>query len=69
MFNQLQFDSSERVVQPQFQGLRTCGARQQNSIIGGGDVVHTNPYATLEQIVSTFMNTLSHKEQILTKAV
>ena len=68
--NQLQFDSSGRVVRPQLnQGLRSRGARQQNPNIGGGDVVHTNPYAALEQVVSTFMNTLAHKEQVLTKGV
>ena len=68
--NQLQFDSSRRVVQPQLnQGLRTRGARQQNPNICGGDVVHTHPYAALEQVVSTFMNTLAHKEQVLTKGV
>ena len=68
--NQLQFDSSGRVVRPQFnQGLRSRGARKQNPIIGEGDVVHKNPYAALEQVVSTFMNTLAHKEQVLTKGV
>ena len=70
MSKQLQFDSSGRVVRPQLnQGLRSRGARQQNPNIGGEDVVHTNPYAALEQVVSTFMNTLAHKEQVLTKGV
>ena len=43
--------------------------RKQNPIIGEGDVVHKNPYAALEQAVSTFMNTLAYKEQVLTKGV
>ena len=68
--NQLQFDSSRRVVRPQFnQGLCSHGTRKKNPIISGGDVVHTNPYATLEQGVSTFINTLAYKEQVLTKDV
>ena len=70
MCKQLQFNSSASAVWPQFkQGLCTCGARQQNSIIGGQYAIHTNPYATLEQVVSTFMITLAHKQQILTKDV
>ena len=57
-------------MRPQFnQGLRSRRARKQNPIIGEGDVVHKNPYATLQQVVSTFMNTLAHKEQVLTKCV
>ena len=57
-------------MRPQLnQGLHSRGGRQQNPIIGGGDIVHTNPYADLEQVVSTFMNTLAHKEQVLTKGV
>ena len=44
------------------QGLHTHGTREQNSMIGGGDVVHENPDADLEQVVSTFMHTLAHKE-------
>ena len=68
--NQLQFDSSGRVVRPQFnQRLHSRRARKQNPIIGEGDVVHTNPYAALEQVVRTFMNTLAHKERVLTKGV
>ena len=68
--NQLQFDSLGRVVRPQLnQGLRSRGARQQNPNIGGGDVVHENPDADLEQVVSTFMHTLAHKEQVLNKVV
>ena len=49
------------------QGRCTRGARQQNSMIGGGDVVHTNPYATLQQAYTTFMLALGHKKQVLTK--
>ena len=45
------------------------GAKQRNSIIGGYHAIQTNPYATLEQVVSTFMNILSHKEQILTNTI
>ena len=57
-------------MRPQLnQGLRSRGPRQQNPNIVGGDVVHTNPYAALEKVVSTFMNTLAHKEQVLTKGV
>ena len=50
------------MVQPQFnQELRTSLARQQNSIIGRKNEVHTNPYLSLEEVVSTFINTLAHK--------
>ena len=55
------------MLQPQFnQELRTSAARQQNSIIGRHNAIHTNPYLSLEKVVSTFMNTLAHKDQILT---
>ena len=55
-------------MQPQSnQGLCTVQARQQNSMIGGGDVLHTNPYATLQQAYTTFMLALAHKKQVLTK--
>ena len=58
--NQLQFDSSGRVVQPQFnQELCSHGARQQNPIIGGGDVVHANHYEILEQGINVFMHMLA----------
>ena len=58
------------MVQPQFnQGFCTHGPRRQISVSNGGDVVHTNPYAALEQVVRTFMNTLAHKERVLTKGV
>ena len=41
------------VVQSQFnQGCHTHGARQQNSMISGGDVVHINHYVVLEQAIS-----------------
>ena len=39
------------MMRPQFnQGLCSRGARKQTPIIGEGDVVHTNPYASLEPV-------------------
>ena len=33
------------------------------------EMQHTNPYTAREQKVTTFMNTLAHKERVLTKGV
>ena len=66
--DQLLFDSSRRVVQPQFnQGLRIRGAGKQNFMVSRGNILHTNLNAILEEAIGTFMHTLAHQEKIKRK--
>ena len=63
---QLQFDSLGRVENSSnFQGFCQAGEpKRKISIDGPMDVVHENPYATLEHALTSFMTSVALKEQV-----